>query len=155
MIFGTRIGQKPKSGQISKTNPENSPGEIFVKSFRKVIFGLISINEVIGLILAICGGISVLGGAFVYILKVLGWIRKPEQEQNSKLHDHEIRITKLEQKSNNDYEEIEELKKQNYLLLTAMLATIKHQINGDDVESLKECSASIEKYVKDRAIFGR
>lgn len=120
-----------------------------------MIFGLISVNDVIGLILAICGGISVLGGAFAYVAKVFGWIRKPEHEQNLKLQDHETRIKKLENKSDNDYEEIEELKKQNYLLLTAMLATIKHQINGDDVESLKECSASIEKYVKDRAIFGR
>lgn len=116
---------------------------------------LISINEAIGLVLAICGGISVLGGAFAYIAKALGWIRKPEQEQNLKLQDHETRIKKLENKSENDFKEIEELKKQNYLLLTAMLATIKHQIDGNDVESLKECSDSIEKYVKDRAIFGR
>lgn len=120
-----------------------------------MILGLISINEAIGLILAICGGISALGGAFAYIAKVFGWIRKPEQEQNLKLQDHETRIKKLENKSENDFKEIEELKKQNYLLLTAMLATIKHQIDGNDVESLKECSASIEKYVKDRAIFGR
>ena len=150
-----RTGQRTKSGQIRKTNPKNSPGEILVKSFRKVIFGLIAINEVIGLILAICGSISILGGAFAYVAKVFGWIRKPEHEQNLKLQDHEIRIQKLENKAANDFEEIEELKKQNYLLLTAMLATIKHQINGDDVESLKECSASIETYVKDRAIFGR
>ena len=79
--------------------------------------------------LEVCGGIALIGGAGTWVLKVLGFIRAPEEKANS------------------DYENIQELQKEMKILLAATLATIKHQLDGNDTKSLEKARGALEEYL--------
>lgn len=97
--------------------------------------------------MSICGGIAVVGTALTWVLKALGFIRAPERKQDEMLKDHEARIKRLEEKSNSDFEAIQELQKEMKILLAATLATVKHQLDGNDTKSLEKARGALEEYL--------
>lgn len=108
---------------------------------------MIGVNELIQLFLAFCGGISIVGGTFTYIAKALGWLKKPEENQNRRLDILEKEVGDLRQKTDNDWRAIHELQESNKLLLSAMLATVKHELDGNDVHDLRTVQESLEHYL--------
>lgn len=111
---------------------------------------MIDIQSIIQLFLAFCGGVSVLGAAAVYIAKAVGWIRKPEMTQNKILEDHEVRIKRLEEKTDNDYDDIKKLQKEVKMVLKATLAIMKHEIDGNNTSDLQKTRDDIEEYLLDK-----
>ena len=111
---------------------------------------MIPIEEVIKLFLAFCGGISCLGAAAVYIAKAIGWIRKPEVTQNKMLEDHEKRITKLEEKTDNDYDDIKKLQKEVKMVLKATLEIMKHELDDNNTIGLQKTRDDIENYLLEK-----
>ena len=97
--------------------------------------------------LEVCAGIAAVGTAVTWILKALGFLRAPERKQDELLKDHEARIKRLEEKANSDYENIQELQKEMKILLAATLATVKHQLDGNDTKSLEKARANLEEYL--------
>ena len=95
----------------------------------------------------ICAGIAAVGTAITWVLKALGVLRAPEKKQDELLKDHEARIKRLEEKANSDYENIQELQKEMKILLAATLATVKHQLDGNDVQSLQKARENLEEYL--------
>lgn len=108
---------------------------------------MIGVNELVQLFLAFCGGISIVGGTFTYIAKALGWLKKPEENQNRRLDILEKEVSGLRQKTDNDWRAIHELQESNKLLLSAMLATVKHELDGNDVHDLRTVQESLEHYL--------
>ena len=111
---------------------------------------MITIQAIIQLFLAFCGGVSVLGAAAVYIAKAVGWIRKPEIKQNAVLDDHEKRIKRLEEKTDNDYENINKLQTEMKMMLKATLALMKHAIDGNHTDDLLKVKDDIEDYLLEK-----
>ena len=111
---------------------------------------LFSIHDIIALFLAFCGGISIIGAATVYIGKAIGWIRKPELQQNATLDDHEKRIKRLEEKTDNDFDEIKKLQREVKMVLKATLAIMKHEIDGNNTQELQKTRDDIEEYLLDK-----
>ena len=93
---------------------------------------MIQIQDVISLFLTFCGGVSIIGAAAVYIAKAIGWIKKPEIKQNEILKDHEDRIARLEDKVGNDYTEIKRLQKEMKMVLRAVVAIMKHELDDNE-----------------------
>lgn len=108
---------------------------------------MITIHSIIQLFLAFCGGISVLGAAAVYIAKAVGWLRKPEMAQDEQLKDHETRITKLEEITKDDYDDIKKLQTEVKMVLKATLAIMKHEIDGNNKSDLTKTRDDIEEYL--------
>lgn len=111
---------------------------------------MIEIQDVISLFLTFCGGIGIIGAATVYIAKAVGWIRKPEIKQDAILQDHEKRITELEEKTDNDYTEIQKLQNEMKMMLKAVVAIMKHEIDGNHKEDLLAAQKDIEKYLLEK-----
>lgn len=90
-------------------------------------------------ILAVCGGISIIGGAGAVIYKIIYPALQFSQ-----------RVEQLEEHSENDYQRLkglEEMQKQQSKCLAAML---NHQITGNGIENMKKIrdellESSIEK----------
>ena len=110
----------------------------------------IGINQLTQLFLTFCGGISIVGGTLTYIAKALGWLKKPEENQNRRLDKLEQEVQELKKKTDNDWKAIHELQESNKLLLSAMLATVKHELDGNDVHDLKTVQESLEEYLINR-----
>ena len=78
-------------------------------------------------ILAVCGGISIIGGADAVIYKIIYPALQFSQ-----------RVEQLEEHSENDYQRLkglEEMQKQQSKCLAAML---NHQITGNGIENMKK-----------------
>ena len=104
-------------------------------------------NDVVTIILACSAGIVTISGA---ITAIGGWLNKakaPEKEQNERISTLEKRVDNLEASSNNDGERLKTIEESNRITQRGMLALLKHSINGEDVESLKEAEKDLEEYL--------
>lgn len=78
-------------------------------------------------VLAICGGISILGGAGAVIWKVI----RPAFKLTQKVNE-------LERRTDKDYEAIQSILATNKAQSCALIAMMNHMIDGNHVEKLKE-----------------
>lgn len=110
--------------------------------------------QLIALVLAICGAIVTISAAIGVIAKAIDKARAPEKEQNDRLDAHEKRlnaldeiIVKFREYFDNDDRRFKEIEKSNKITQSALLALLKHSINGNDTESLKEARKNLEEYL--------
>lgn len=96
------------------------------------------IMDFINTFLAICGGISIVGGACAIIWKMVN----PAVRLGK-------RVESLEEKSDNDYKSIESIKSAQSLLCQGIIAMIDAQLTGNNVENLKKTKDSMIKYLAD------
>lgn len=83
--------------------------------------------EIWSTILAICGGISIVGGAGAIIYKVI----RPAFVM-------EKRVQVLEEKADKDYALLQKITEGNKLQNRLLLSIINHQIDGNGVEKMKQ-----------------
>ena len=106
------------------------------------------ITEFMKVLLAICGGITVLIGTGTAIYGVYAKFRKPSADNSAKLEEHDKAIEELQEKAENDYKAIEEIKKMQTLLVKSMMELIDNRITGNNIEGLKKVKEEIVKYLK-------
>lgn len=111
-------------------------------------------TELIALILGICTAIVTISAAVGVIIKVVERARAPEQRQNERLDnidkrldDHDKIIEQFKEYFNNDDNRFKAIEKSNKVTQTALLALLKHSLNGNDIESLKRAEKSLEEYL--------
>lgn len=89
-------------------------------------------------LLAICGGISVIGGA---INLLLNWKKESKVTMHDKaLKDHELRIRKLE----DDSKDQDTFTK---VLCNSVLALVSHEINGNSIDKLQHAQEELQDYL--------
>ena len=113
--------------------------------------------QLISLILAICAAIVTISAALGVITKSIEKAREPENEQNKRLDEHEHRlnahddvIEKFREYFDNDDRRFKEIERSNKITQSALLALLKHSINGEDMASLKAAEKSLEDYLIDK-----
>lgn len=111
-------------------------------------------EQFIALVLGICGAIVTISAAIGVIAKLLDKAKAPEKEQNERLDAHEKRlnahdeiIEKFKEYFDNDDRRFKEIEKSNKITQSALLALLKHSLNGNDTESLKEEMKKLEAYL--------
>lgn len=92
--------------------------------------------EIINSVLAICGGISIIGGAVAVVWK---WVRPAMQLKD--------RVDKLETKADNDFAAINDIKTMNAATCQALIAIIDHELTGNSVEGLKKTKNDLIKLI--------
>ena len=85
------------------------------------------ITSAINTLLAICGGISIIGGAAAVIWKFL----LPAVHMKD-------RVEKLEQNVEKDYRNIEEIKKMQASMSRILIDIMDHQIYGNHTEKMEQ-----------------
>lgn len=110
--------------------------------------------QFIALVLGICGAIVTISAAIGIIAKLLDKVKEPEKEQNERLDDHEKRlnnhdeiIEKFKEYFGNDDRRFKEIEQSNKITQSALLALLKHSLNGNDTESLKDAEKNLEEYL--------
>ena len=83
--------------------------------------------EYIQTILAICGGISIIGGAGAVIVKVI----KPAYNLTA-------RVQKLEEHSDKDYKRLVALENMQKQQSKSLAALLNHQITGNGIDTMKQ-----------------
>lgn len=94
------------------------------------------VMETIRAILAICGGISVIGGAAAVIHK---WI-SPAIKLSA-------RVETLEKHDKRDFETIQEIRERDSLIMETLVTMLNSQISGNNVEQLKKTRDKLISYL--------
>lgn len=92
--------------------------------------------ETIQAILAVCGGISVIGGAVAVIHK---WI-SPAIKLTT-------RVKVLEEHDKRDFETMHEIRERDSLIMETLVTMLNSQISGNNVEQLKETRGKLISYL--------
>lgn len=123
---------------------------------------LITPQDVVNTILAICGAIITISAALTIILKAIQKMREPDKKQNeriSALEEHvdriEERLTLGNRRFETDTARVDELesamKESNKVIIKGLLATTDHLINGDNIAGLKEARKELSDYLVTRS----
>lgn len=113
--------------------------------------------QLISIILGICAAIVTISAAIGVIIKAIDKARAPEAEQNNRLDTIDKRldnidatILKFKEYFTNDDNRFKAIEKSNKITQTALLALLKHSLNGNDVDALKTAEKSLEEYLIDK-----
>lgn len=111
-------------------------------------------TQLFALILGICGAIVTISAAIGIIAKLIDKAKEPEKEQNERLDAHEKRlnnhdeiIEKFKEYFGNDDRRFKEIEQSNKITQSALLALLKHSLNGNDTEALKDAEKNLEEYL--------
>jgi len=114
-------------------------------------------DQLISIILGICAAIVTISAAIGVIIKAIDKARAPEAEQNNRLDTIDKRldnidatILKFKEYFTNDDNRFKAIEKSNKITQTALLALLKHSLNGNDVDALKTAEKSLEEYLIDK-----
>jgi hypothetical protein len=113
--------------------------------------------QLIALILAVCGAIVTISAAFGVVTKMLEKAKEPEKTQNArlelielKLENHDKILEKYQEFFTNDDNRFKSIERSNKITQGALLALLKHALNGNDVNSLKDAEKALEDYLIDK-----
>lgn len=98
-------------------------------------------------VLIICGAIMTIGGATVYVIKIIQKIKQPEETQNQKITNLENRVTVLEGYSKSVNDRIKVMEEGMKVTQQALLAIMSYEINGNDIDKLKQAKDDLEEYL--------
>lgn len=114
-------------------------------------------DQIVAFVLALCGAIVTISAAIGVVVKAIDKAKAPEAEQNKRLDEHDKRlkahdeiIEKFKEYFDNDDRRFKLIEKSNKITQSALLALLKHSLNGNDTESLKEAEKSLEEYLIDK-----
>lgn len=122
---------------------------------------IITPQDIVNTILAICGAIITISAALTIILKAFQKMREPDKKQNERIAELEAHVEKIEERLilgnkrfENDTARVDELesamKESNRVIIKGLLATTDHLINGDNVAGLKEARRELSEYLVTR-----
>lgn len=113
--------------------------------------------ELIAFITAIGGAIVTIGAVTTLIFKLFNKVKEPETKQNERLDSAEKRLTALEETAEtfkqyfaNDDNRFKAIERSNKITQGALLALLKHALNGNDVNSLRDAEKQLEAYLIDK-----
>lgn len=103
------------------------------------------INELITVVLALAGGITVIGGAWAYIKK---WVAESKSAKNSEIilehterlkrHDERIKMLEKANASQDKYVNA---------MCATMIALLDHSITGNSVDKLKKARDEMNEFL--------
>lgn len=98
------------------------------------------ITEIINSILAVCGGITIVGGAIALIIKAF----KPAT-------DLEKRVHRLEEKAAIQEAGLNDSKKMQAAQIQAQIAILDHMITGNHIEGMKQTRENLIRLLAESA----
>lgn len=118
-------------------------------------------HDIWNIFLAICGGIVAVSAAFAVVLKLIDHFKAPDKKQDeriSKLEDDVKRINDRLEDGNRHFETHDlqmkaleaSMKKQNRLVIESLKILIEHDIDGNNIDGLKQMNHKIDKFLLEK-----
>lgn len=104
-------------------------------------------QDIINVILFICGAITAVSAAIAVIVKTVVKVREPEVVQNTRLSDIERRLDEMDRKLAIDKKRLDNIEYGHEVTQEALLALLNYSLNNDEVEGLKMAKKKLEGYL--------
>ena len=98
----------------------------------------------IGTIAGVCAGIATITGFIVALVK--RW-KAPEVEQNRRITELEKKYEDLEKRLSCGDDKFKVIEESNIIILSTLRALLKHAINGNDKEQLKNAEKDLDNFL--------
>lgn len=98
-------------------------------------------------LLAVCGGISIVGAAIAVIAKWLSPIRKYMKRMEEMQDRQERNQENNEKRFKKDFESIRAIQETDKLILKALIILLDHQVTGNGIDHLKNIKKEIETFL--------
>ena len=98
------------------------------------------IQEAWNYIAFVCVAVTTLGGAGAIVIAVVKWWKKPDEDRDKMIKEHEKKL-------DNDHKRLAELEESNKIMMQSMLALMSHAIDGNHIEDLKQARDDLQKYL--------
>lgn len=113
--------------------------------------------ELVSMILGVCAAIVTISAAIGVIAKAIDKAKQPEAKQNARLEAIEKRLddidktlTKHGEFLTNDDNRFKAIEKSNKITQASLLALLKHALNGNDINSLRDAEKNLEEYLLEK-----
>ena len=107
-------------------------------------------SDIIQIFVGACGVVMTAAGAFAVIYSIIQKAKTPNRVQNERLDKHEEWLKKHDAMLDNDNKRLIALEKSNNLTMKALLALLRHGIDGNDVDGMRKVKTELEEYLIDR-----
>ena len=107
-------------------------------------------TQIFAAILGVCAGISTIGAAVGWIIKCVKAARAPAQKINDRLTALEAQQKVHAGYLDRDNMRFEAIEKGERVTQRALLALLKHGIDGNDIEGMKRAERELQEYLIER-----
>lgn len=104
-------------------------------------------NWIVAAILAVCGGITAIGGAAAVVINAVKALRRPNDQQNEILADHEKRLSAMERKSEKNESDMGRIDGISRALLRGMVALLSPGIDSDSRTVKEQAYKDLTSYL--------
>lgn len=101
------------------------------------------IPEMVQLFLAACSTVVLVGGAAVYIYKMVINLKRPDKERDETLATHTRQL-------DNDNRRLKELEDSNKVIMHSLLAIMSHELDGNHTDQLRKAHDELKDYLINR-----
>ena len=102
---------------------------------------------VLGAILAVAGGISTLGSAANWLVKLVAVFKAPNAEQNKQLAELQEWRRGVDQKLDNDNRRLNRNEDSERITQRALLALLAHGIDGNHQKQMEEAKEELQNHL--------
>lgn len=107
----------------------------------------VAINEITGLILAVCAAFTTMSVALNWGIKWWVEIRKPTKKQDKQIAENTEHIESHERRFAKDEQELQQIKEQNRLTMLALFALLEHALDGNNTAQMKTVKNDLQKFL--------
>lgn len=107
----------------------------------------ISIATIVALVLAVAGGISTLGSAANWIVKLVQVFKAPNAEQDRQLAELQEWRKDVDQKLDNDNRRLNRNENSERITQRALLALLAHGIDGNHQKQMEEAKEELQNHL--------
>lgn len=98
-------------------------------------------------VVALCAAVVSIGGAYGVFMSVARKLKEPLELLKTEVSSLKTRIEDLEQDQVNTIDRIEVIEESSRVTHKALLALLKHGIDGNNISALEEASNDIQEYL--------
>ena len=105
-------------------------------------------------LIVLAGAIITISSAIGVLINLISKLREPEKKQDDRIKACEDRldkfdgiIEKFQGYFDNDDKRLKAIDEGNKITQTALLALLKHALNGNDTKALKDAEKNLEEYL--------
>ena len=95
----------------------------------------------------ICTSLTLIASIINIIVTIVNRAREPEVKQDERLKELEERMTKAEERLASDSSRFDQYEQGNKIMLQSLLALMRHSIDGNNIDSLKEAAKTLDDYL--------
>ena len=108
---------------------------------------LILVGAVVGIVLAVAGGISTLGGAANWLVKLVQVLKAPNAEQDKRLALLEKHMKEVDSFLETDKARLDSVDESTRVTQRALLALLAHGIDGNHQTQMEEAKLELELHL--------